>query len=170
MVRVLRKASANRNAAFYLTLAASGTPGGTRTPDLLLRRQLLYPAELKAHICFRTAFRLRPPKRAGAAQIKSEANADQSHITHTARRTPQYAAAGIRPRRLFRPDAPAAAGGGFYALDTSPAQGGDSAAARKYCRQSQHRTPHGAKDAAGRPNGRLREARHKPNPAARWSG
>ena len=27
-----------------------GTPGGTRTPDLLLRRQLLYPAELLAHI------------------------------------------------------------------------------------------------------------------------
>ena len=28
----------------------SGTPGGTRTPDLLLRRQLLYPAELLAHV------------------------------------------------------------------------------------------------------------------------
>ena len=28
----------------------NGTPGGTRTPDLLLRRQLLYPAELLAHI------------------------------------------------------------------------------------------------------------------------
>ena len=27
----------------------SGTPEGTRTPDLLLRRQLLYPAELLAH-------------------------------------------------------------------------------------------------------------------------
>ena len=50
MVRVLRKTSANRNAAFYLTLAASGTPGGTRTPDLLLRRQLLYPDELLAHL------------------------------------------------------------------------------------------------------------------------
>ena len=31
-------------------LAKSGTPGGTRTPDLLLRRQLLYPAELLAHL------------------------------------------------------------------------------------------------------------------------
>ena len=30
-----------------------GTPGGTRTPGLLLRRQLLYPAELLAHICTR---------------------------------------------------------------------------------------------------------------------
>ena len=28
----------------------NGTPEGTRTPDLLLRRQLLYPAELLAHI------------------------------------------------------------------------------------------------------------------------
>ncbi len=27
----------------------SGTPRGIRTPDLLLRRQLLYPAELLAH-------------------------------------------------------------------------------------------------------------------------
>ena len=26
-----------------------GTPGGTRTPGLLLRRQLLYPPELLAH-------------------------------------------------------------------------------------------------------------------------
>ena len=29
---------------------ADGVPGGTRTPDLLLRRQLLYPAELQAHM------------------------------------------------------------------------------------------------------------------------
>ena len=27
-----------------------GTPEGIRTPDLLLRRQLLYPTELLAHI------------------------------------------------------------------------------------------------------------------------
>ena len=27
-----------------------GTPRGIRTPDLLLRRQLLYPAELLAHM------------------------------------------------------------------------------------------------------------------------
>lgn len=27
---------------------AFGLPGGTRTPDLLLRRQLLYPVELRA--------------------------------------------------------------------------------------------------------------------------
>ena len=28
----------------------SGTPGVIRTPDPLLRRQVLYPAELRAHI------------------------------------------------------------------------------------------------------------------------
>ena len=27
----------------------NGAPGGTRTPDPLLRRQTLYPAELRAH-------------------------------------------------------------------------------------------------------------------------
>ena len=27
-----------------------GVPGGIRTPDLLLRRQLLYPTELQVHI------------------------------------------------------------------------------------------------------------------------
>ena len=31
------------------TRLKNGTPEGTRTPDLLLRRQLLYPAELLAH-------------------------------------------------------------------------------------------------------------------------
>ena len=30
--------------------AAGGTPGGTRTPGPLLRRQLLYPPELQAHM------------------------------------------------------------------------------------------------------------------------
>ena len=36
-----------------------GVPGGTRTPNLLLRRQLLYPAELQAHdstVSARTGF------------------------------------------------------------------------------------------------------------------
>ena len=31
-------------------IARSGTPEGTRTPDPLLRRQLLYPPELQAHM------------------------------------------------------------------------------------------------------------------------
>ena len=33
----------------HILFAENGTPEGTRTPDLLLRRQLLYPAELLAH-------------------------------------------------------------------------------------------------------------------------
>ena len=32
----------------YANPTISGAPKGTRTPDLLLRRQLLYPAELLA--------------------------------------------------------------------------------------------------------------------------
>ena len=36
-------------ARYLLRRFAGGVPGGTRTPDLLLRRQLLYPAELLAH-------------------------------------------------------------------------------------------------------------------------
>jgi hypothetical protein len=32
-------------------------PRGTRTPDQLLRRQLLYPAELPGRPCLRTNFR-----------------------------------------------------------------------------------------------------------------
>jgi hypothetical protein len=32
-----------------------GGPGGTRTPDILLRRQMLYPAELRARSEFSTA-------------------------------------------------------------------------------------------------------------------
>ena len=35
---------------FKKAQSAFGAPGGARTPDLLLRRQLLYPAELLAHI------------------------------------------------------------------------------------------------------------------------
>ena len=31
-------------------IAENGTPEGTRTPDPLLRRQLLYPPELQAHM------------------------------------------------------------------------------------------------------------------------
>ena len=34
----------------WLTTGTPGTPEGTRTPDPLLRRQLLYPPELQAHL------------------------------------------------------------------------------------------------------------------------
>ena len=44
-----------------LAIKAVGTPRGIRTPDLLLRRQLLYPAELLAHIpCLRICRRVCP--------------------------------------------------------------------------------------------------------------
>ena len=33
---------------YFFGSAEAGLPGGTRTPDLLLRRQLLYPVELRA--------------------------------------------------------------------------------------------------------------------------
>ena len=38
------------NQLSYTHHRENGTPEGTRTPGLLLRRQLLYPAELLAHI------------------------------------------------------------------------------------------------------------------------
>ena len=33
----------------FVLLGKSGAPGGTRTPDLLVRSQTLYPTELRAH-------------------------------------------------------------------------------------------------------------------------
>ena len=45
-----------------LASSDAGTPRGIRTPDLLLRRQLLYPAELLAHIQDASRSFLRFPK------------------------------------------------------------------------------------------------------------
>ena len=39
----------NVHPCFDCKLLKSGAPGETRTPDPLLRRQTLYPAELRAH-------------------------------------------------------------------------------------------------------------------------
>ena len=59
----------------------NGTPEGTRTPGLLLRRQLLYPAELLAHMERVTRIELASPAwKAGALaivlypQVPSETN------------------------------------------------------------------------------------------------
>ena len=52
-----------------------GAPGGTRTPDLRLRRQLLYPAELLAHILCRGAA-FASLQRAGGA-----GDGNRTHIT-----------------------------------------------------------------------------------------
>ena len=45
-----RSAFANCENEMESASSDDGTPRGTRTPGLLLRRQLLYPAELLAHI------------------------------------------------------------------------------------------------------------------------
>src|SRR5208337_139411 len=44
-------------------LKGGGTPGVIRTPDPLLRRQVLYPAELRAHTVARALLPLRPWQR-----------------------------------------------------------------------------------------------------------
>ena len=36
---------------FGTTLKKNGTPEGTRTPNLLIRSQTLYPIELRVHYC-----------------------------------------------------------------------------------------------------------------------
>ena len=54
----LRREGGQTAAPNLLPPSGVGTPRGIRTPDLLLRRQLLYPAELLAHICPRQL----PPK------------------------------------------------------------------------------------------------------------
>jgi hypothetical protein len=47
----LKKAIQTKNAPRHLCPGAvHGAPEGTRTPDLLIRSQTLYPAELPAHI------------------------------------------------------------------------------------------------------------------------
>ena len=40
----------NQKRTKSLMVAQGGTPGGIRTPDLLVRSQTLYPAELRAHL------------------------------------------------------------------------------------------------------------------------
>ena len=45
-----RGSYANRGNGTESVSSDDGTPRGIRTPDLLLRRQLLYPAELLAHM------------------------------------------------------------------------------------------------------------------------
>ena len=41
---------------FVFTWEGSGAPGGSRTPDLLVRSQTLYPAELRARSNFLLCF------------------------------------------------------------------------------------------------------------------
>ena len=41
---------AENSASIRVSVVFIGAPGGIRTPDLLIRSQALYPAELRAHI------------------------------------------------------------------------------------------------------------------------
>ena len=69
-----------RTKAFRLCFG-TGTPRGIRTPDLLLRRQLLYPAELLARIhAARSTPRL--PKTKPGAWACSEVGAGDGNRTH----------------------------------------------------------------------------------------
>ena len=47
----------------------NGTPEGTRTPGLLLRRQLLYPTELLAHIVMQPHKDIEPNSNLGRIQF-----------------------------------------------------------------------------------------------------
>ena len=41
--------SGSKSGKLFAFNQGSGAPGGTRTPDLLVRSQTLYPTELRAH-------------------------------------------------------------------------------------------------------------------------
>ncbi len=43
--------------ALVVSQLSTGTPEGTRTPNLLIRSQTLYPIELRAHSVVRTVVR-----------------------------------------------------------------------------------------------------------------
>ena len=63
----------------------SGAPEGTRTPGLLLRRQLLYPTELQTHILERVMGiePTRPAWKAGILPLNYTRMDDVfSHVSH----------------------------------------------------------------------------------------
>ena len=72
---------------------SDGTPGGTRTPDPLLRRQLLYPPELQTHIPRVSAGKLYFNTISPLCQEKSDSSGDFFHK----RSSP--ASAGLLSRR-----------------------------------------------------------------------
>ena len=48
----LKPMNINKNPDTRMGIWTLGTPKGTRTPDLLIRSQSLYPTELSAHVHF----------------------------------------------------------------------------------------------------------------------
>ena len=58
----------------------NGVPAGIRTPDLLLRRQLLYPTELQAHM--ERVMGIEPTQSAWKAEILAIELHPQTHSPH----------------------------------------------------------------------------------------
>ena len=62
-IRCSNQLSYTHHIKFARSVRKNGTPEGIRTPDPLLRRQLLYPTELQAHITRGSRQNLGPPVR-----------------------------------------------------------------------------------------------------------
>ena len=89
-----------------------GTPRGIRTPDLLLRRQLLYPAELLAHMISRTIASHPKLKASEARSIWKGGRRERRELLPTLERVmgiePTYPAwkAGVLPLNYTRTSSP----------------------------------------------------------------
>ena len=90
-----RGSCANRGNGTESVSSDVGTPRGIRTPDLLLRRQLLYPAELLAHIDAAAHSPVFPtkskPSEAGSVWKR------RSHEAQSRKKRPRYARAFFEP-------------------------------------------------------------------------
>jgi hypothetical protein len=83
----------------------SGAPGGIRTPDLLVRSQTLYPAELRAHsfviVTQPNIFSANPDTRAApkfAREIPSAFSPQRKLLATAPRKTARRAHLSARPR------------------------------------------------------------------------
>ncbi len=79
----------------------SGTPGATRTPDLLLRRQTLYPSELQAHrqVFFIIASAAKAVKCRSCAKSAITRSVRESPVSCVIRWPPQFAPPPLRATR-----------------------------------------------------------------------
>src|SRR5437660_7436650 len=82
----------------------SGAPGEIRTPDLLLRRQPLYPAELRAHGCIQFTCQKERAAILVVAQgrIAIEVPADPREIVRPASLRSPPAKAGGLPAQIYQ--------------------------------------------------------------------
>ena len=93
-------------AATWERQLAAGAPGGTRTPDLLVRSQTLYPAELLAHGLFSNSLIIISAKRKNVKRFLQvfEILLKRSRRGKGRERFPGFRpAAGCRPPCLNRP-------------------------------------------------------------------